>query len=119
MGGVSIKTMQFVDGIVGKGYRMAEFQKIAKASKRMCNFYEVCEECPINKIRGNAICMSWIMLNPEKTEPIILKWASEHPIITNRMKFKDVFGFEFTDRVPESQYHREWLDKEYEEPSDA
>lgn len=40
-------------------------------------------------------------------------WAKKNPTMTNRMKFKEVFGFEFTDRVAESQYHRKWLDAEY------
>ena len=92
---------------------MAEFKKIAKASKRMCDFYKACEECPINKIRGNAICMSWIMLNPEETEPIIMQWASEHPIMTNRKKFEEVFGFDLLKRIVISEHDKEWFDSEY------
>lgn len=92
---------------------MAEFQKIAKASKRMCNFYEVCEECPINKIRGNAICMTWIMLNPEEAERIIMKWSAEHPIMTNAKKFEQVFGFSFYYRFGGSDVDTAWLAEEY------
>ena len=92
---------------------MAEFQKVMQERQRMCNSYISCWQCHINAIR-NDICQVWISKNPKEAEQIIMEWAKKNPLMTNRMKFKEVFGFEFTDRVPESQYHREWLNTEYE-----
>lgn len=90
---------------------MAEFQKVMEERQRMCNSYESCCQCRIHSV--NDICQVWISKKPKEAEQIIMEWSAEHPIKTNAMKFKEVFGFEFTDRVPESQYHREWLDAEY------
>ena len=90
---------------------MAEFKTVVKNYKRMCDSYKVCEGCPLTK--DGSICSRFMIEYPEKAEHTIMQWAAEHPIMTNRMKFKEVFGFEFTDRVPESQYHRKWLDAEY------
>lgn len=95
--------------------RMAEFKKVVNAKRRMCKAFR-CDKCPIgnHNISSVASCTDWMLSKPEEAESIIMKWARENPLMTNRMKFKEVFGFEFTDRVPESQYHREWLDEEYE-----
>ena len=101
---------------------MAEFQEVAKMYDRLCDSYDECYKCPMfrNRNGNNPIgCGYWTLkVDPETAEEIILRWGKEHPIMTNRMKFKEVFGFEFTDRVPESQYHREWLDAEYKGEQD-
>ena len=93
---------------------MAEFQRVAKERERMCETSKGCKECPLHYLTEGNFCGTKILNHAEESERVIMKWASEHPIKTNRQKFKDVFGFEFTDRVAESQYHREWLDAEYE-----
>ena len=94
---------------------MAEFQKVMSEYRRLCEGRR-CASCPIlekvEKAKENY-CSAWVTNHPEEAEHIIMQWAKENPIKTNRDKFKEVFGFEFTDRVPESQYHREWLDAEY------
>lgn len=94
---------------------MAEFQKVLKEKERICDRY-VCDLCPLGKSHKlqSEYCSRWVVAYPKQAESIIMKWAQENPLVTNRMKFREVFGFEFTDRVPESQYHREWLDAEYE-----
>lgn len=96
----------------GRGTVMAEFQMVMQELQRMCNSCKTCRQCRINDIRNDE-CDVWIARNPKEAERIIMQWSSEHPIKTNGMKFREVFGFEFTDQVAESQYHREWLDAEY------
>ena len=102
---------------------MAEFQEVAKMYDRLCESYDECYKCPMFRNRNEndpVVCRYWtLIVEPETAEEIILHWGKEHPIMTNRMKFKEVFGFEFTDRVPESQYHREWLDAEYKGGQDG
>ena len=41
---------------------MAEFQKVAKARKRMCDSYETCSNgCPVGKMLNGIICSSWMV----------------------------------------------------------
>ena len=71
---------------------MAEFQKVAKESHRMCGAYKTCNGCPMKAVDVNGSCFKWMIINPEEAEDIIMQWSSEHPIVTNRMKFKEIFG---------------------------
>lgn len=99
---------------------MAEFQMVMRGLGRLCKG-RICEDCPLwEKVDKSEVpyCSVWIINHPEEAEPIIMDWAKKNPLMTNRMKFREVFGFEFTDRVAESRYHREWLDAEYEGEQD-
>ena len=91
---------------------MAEFQKVANERKRMCDSYEICiNGCPLGKAANGAICSSWMFANPVLAEDAIMKWAAEHPIKTNRDKFKEVFGFDYLDPLPGGG--SAWLTAEY------
>ena len=101
---------------------MAEFVKVAKEYSRMCNSYVCCNECPLNEVRDKAVvCKYWtLFVNPEKAEEVVMKWAKENPPVTNRDKFKEVFGFD-----PLIDKHLMcgtpilgWFGKEYKEPED-
>lgn len=102
---------------------MAEFQKIVKERKRMCEQYDFCKYCPLGELQkhdnGNAMCRSMVFEYPEKAEYIIMKWAEEHPIMTNRKKFKEVFGFDILERFSFSEHDKEWLNKEYKEDGNS
>lgn len=100
---------------------MAEFKTVMGAFQRLCSERK-CGSCPVGYRVFNereSYCCVWAKNHPEESERIIMQWAKENPLMTNRMKFKEVFGFEFTARVPESQYHREWLDAEYKGEQDG
>ena len=72
---------------------MAEFAKVAAEVTRMCRHYEgFCKECPLGFA---ASCRNWVIGQPEEAEEIILKWAEEHPVVTNGTKFEEVFGVPF------------------------
>ena len=71
---------------------MAEFQKIAKERERMCESFKGCKECPMYNLTQGNFCGTKILNHPEESERIIMQWAAEHPIKTNGMKFKEVFG---------------------------
>lgn len=101
---------------------MAEFQEVMCELRRLCAKCDCENYCPVWKgarSDGETYCSTWVKNYSEKAERIIMQWAKENPLMTNRMKFKEVFGFEFTDRVPESQYHREWLNAEYKGGQDG
>ncbi len=58
---------------------MAEFVKVIKERKRMCDSFESCSYgCPIYKSCG-SLCVNWMSQHPEEAERIIIQWAAEHP----------------------------------------
>ena len=108
---------------------MAEFQEVANEIKRMCNRLK-CSECPLGSKNtlANGICTTWALQNSEKAESIVMQWAAEHPIKTNRMKFEEVFGCDIiTHKIYEAipghmkilntsdAEFEEWLNSEYKE----
>ena len=63
---------------------MAEFCEVMKQKRRMCDsFPDSCEGCPIHSWAANnaenTYCEETFSKHYEKLEPIILKWAEEHP----------------------------------------
>ena len=73
---------------------MADFVEVMKIEKRLCESTKKCEECVLNHNNNgkNTICGSLATDYPEEAQEILLKWAEEHPIVTNRDKFREVFG---------------------------
>ena len=102
---------------------MAEYQEVIKQLHRICERYRAdvcCANCPLKEVRGIYHCWRWISEEPEKAEELIMKWAKENPVVTNRDKFKEVFGFD-----PLTDKHLMcgtpiigWFGKEYKEPKD-
>lgn len=75
---------------------MVEFAKIVNEHKRMCESFKMCGKCPLGKEHGLVTqCRDWTFNNPAEAEEIIMKWAAEHPIVTNGMKFEEIFGVPF------------------------
>ena len=95
---------------------MAEFLKVVKERKRMCESYGgFCKGCPF----GFTIsCQNWMFAHPEEAEEIITQWSEEHPIITNRKKFEEVFGFNIATLFDVNSGNVKWLDEEYKESDD-
>ena len=89
---------------------MAEFVKVMEERQRMCNSYTICRQCRIDAIR-NDVCDVWIARNSKEAEQIIMEWAAEHQIKTNRDKFKEVFGIDYFDPLPGGG--SAWLTAEY------
>lgn len=95
---------------------MAEFQTVIKERSRMCNGFSSCVYCPLAKEqKGNVICRDWVFTNPAETERVVMKWSEEHPILTNRRKFAEVFGFDVATMFEVNRGNAEWLDEEYHE----
>lgn len=94
---------------------MAEYTEICKAFNRMCNSFDVCAECPMNKTRDFAYtCRHWMLsVNPEAAEKVVMKWNEENPVMTNRDKFKEVFGF---DPYSKTVFEKIWFEDDYKEP---
>lgn len=98
---------------------MAEFQTIIKERERMCNAHgNKCDGCPLSRIRrkSETLCVLFMIRDPKEAEEIIMKWAAEHPLVTNGAKFEEIFGVQFWDIscgvTPEIS---KWLRSEYKE----
>lgn len=76
---------------------MAEFTEVMKQKERLCRSMKDCTQCVMscdyNGIGCN--CIEFFRLHPKDAEAIIMKWAKEHPVMTNADKFEEVFGFKF------------------------
>ena len=93
---------------------------------RMCATLS-CSRCPLGESEGeNFNCGGGLI--PERIVDKVEKWAKENPIMTNRMKFKEVFGREISIKgdavkvngiIPEMKYFIEWLNAEYQEPKES
>ena len=58
----------------------------------MCRNYLGCkEDCPLRKKTGTYGCGDFVVSNPSEAVEIVEEWSKKHPIITNAMKFKEVF----------------------------
>lgn len=60
---------------------MAEFQKVMKQAKRMCDAQEDCEVCPLGK-KLDCVCVlsdAAMMMDADKIERIVMDWAEKHP----------------------------------------
>ena len=98
---------------------MAEFVKVITEKYRMCNAHgSSCDGCPLSRIhrKSETICTLFMIKDPEEAEEIIMKWAAEHPLVTNGAKFEEIFGVPFwaisCGVTPEIS---KWLRSEYKE----
>ena len=75
-----------------------EFKEFVKHRERMLNSIGRvkgvcsgvnCSECPF-KVCGEI--PRKCALNDIEAEAIVQKWMNEHPIVTNAMKYKEIFG---------------------------
>lgn len=94
---------------------MAEFKTVMGEFQRLC-FGRKCGSCPIgtrvyNETASYCYCSVWVKNHPEEAERIIMRWAAEHPIMTNGMKFKEVFGNHVVWETNEDM--EAWFNKEY------
>lgn len=94
---------------------MAEFQKVMEQYDRMCERANNCYECPITKAHSNTFsnCIAFMRERGKTAEEVIMKWAEEHPIMTNRRKFTEVFGFDVATMFEVNPGNADWLDEEY------
>lgn len=87
--------------------------KFLKETKRMCDSYKGCSECPIGKekIASNIFCHDYKNKYPEKFVEKVSEWSRNNPQITNRKKFLEVFGITIGDAMLKPN----WADNEYKE----
>ena len=81
---------------------MAEFVTVMKERNRMCDNFTNCKACPLGVNFDQHVLSGrqWMIDHPEEAEKIIMEWSKENPLITNEMKFKEIFGFDFIEKFP-------------------
>ena len=58
-----------------------------KDLKRMCNYYDECDVCPLE----NSRCHHIVSNLPDNADEIVDKWVQEHPVKTYAMDFFEKF----------------------------
>lgn len=91
-----------------------------KQKNRMCDRYysNDCKGCPLQPAPedgGYASCDQFVEEDPEEVVLNVEEWAKENPIVTNAMKFEEIFGtLKPVAKLINS--NPVWWDKEYEKP---
>lgn len=103
------------------------FQEAMKIKKRICpDMRDVCWNCPLSSYNNDMTlhCDKLMLDHPDMAEPILKKWATEHPAKTNRDKFTEVFGeierfgkCEIIDCSTVPCIECGWWNREYVEPN--
>lgn len=76
-----------------------------KEYHRMCGTVGECGKCPAYVEDAYPLCE---YIDPGKEKEfvdVVKKWSQDHPVITNRMKFKEMFGWELMDPISCRFYH--------------
>ena len=95
---------------------MAEFVKVAAEMNRICRRYAgFCKECPLGFAPS---CRNWVLAQSAEAEQIIMAWAAENPLKTNGDKFREVFGYDLTEKFFTGSKVNDWYDAEYKEPEE-
>ena len=96
---------------------MAEFQAVMAQAARMCSSNKLCTSCLIRK---NCVtsCRVFMFEHPDEFEEIIMRWTAENPPKTNGAKFREVFGYDLTEKFFTSSKVRDWYNAEYKEPEE-
>ena len=114
---------------------MAEFTEVMKQKNRIHEFFMNkghCMDCPISYYNNGccAACTTLLVDYPQEAEEIIMNWAKENPIITNKDKFKEIFGVDIDEtncclkveckysNCGECEWDNFWY-REYAEPSEV
>lgn len=78
-----------------------EFVEVMKIKERICDYYDRtrCMECLLGKANnGKRVgCPIFITKYPEEAQKIMMKWAEEHPVKTNRQVFIEAMHEKFGD----------------------
>ncbi len=97
---------------------MTEFKTVMREFQRLCSGRK-CGSCPIGIYNESALyCSVWVKNHSEEAERIIMEWSAAHPIKTNGMKFKEVFGYRFADKIKTPEDIMTWLCEEYKRGQD-
>ena len=87
---------------------------------RMCSTSIRCQGCPLSEKPCLSAALSTVTDDNIKTIVSSVEWWSkENPLVTNKMKIREVFGDEaiYAISSPNVQDLKNWLDEPYKEPN--
>ena len=69
-----------------------------KEVRRMCDAKaDDCDGCPFEHSHERDVCR--VFDAPDETVRIVEEWSKAHPVMTNAMKFEEVFGGIYVTRI--------------------
>lgn len=74
---------------------MTNALEFLQETNRMCSSYKECTDCPLKELAsfaGYKACRIYMLNECEKAISAVDAWSKEHPLVTNEMKFCEVFG---------------------------
>lgn len=82
-----------------------------KDLKRMCNYYDECDVCPL----GNSRCHYVVSSLPDNADNIVDKWVQENPVKTYAMDFFEKFpnAPRSSDGIPQTCWGHVYGDGKY------
>ena len=86
-----------------------------REKERMCeSFGTTCVGCPMYSVSEEAgyRCGLFVKNCPEQSVAIVEKWSNNHHVVTNLMKFEEIFGKSISNVMALIS----WWSKEYKEP---
>lgn len=82
-----------------------------RTKERMCNKL-TCDHCPISSMNNKTdkCCPDFIKYFPNSAVLLVQKWGEDNQFMTNKDKFKEVFGVDY---AMGNFMTSEWWNKEY------
>ena len=91
-----------------------------KEAQRMCKSYADCKGCPLESSACGFIrcAVDYSDADIRCAIKVVEQWSKEHPLVTNKMKIREVFGDEAIYAISSQnvQAIKDWLDEPYKEP---
>lgn len=89
--------------------------KFIRERQRFCDQAGFCTTCELR--RAKIFCGTFNGIKePEKLVNFIEEWSEKNPIVTNGIKFVEVFGVQSADKLQENIGI--WWNSEYKKPED-
>lgn len=85
--------------------------KYVNEKRRMCRSFSACQSCR-EELKLYKCVNQLETENTKLAVDAVEQWSKEHPVMTNRMKIKEVFGCNPSIHLIDDY----WLDEEYKAP---
>lgn len=94
-----------------------EALEFIKEAKRKCMSI-TCDACRSERLGVMCHLLDWSEDEMEQLVSTIEQWSKEHPLVTNKMRIREVFGDEaiYAISSPNVQALKDWLDEPYKKP---
>ena len=98
-----------------EGVRKMDAVKYVNEKIRMCRSFSTCQSCR-EELKLNKCVNQLETENTKLAVDAVEQWSKEHPIMTNKMKFEEVFGDTCVENGELVLVRPSWWFEEYREP---